>query len=166
MCVTCVHAQCNAQLAASYTPHIVVVLCAVSQEFKYKNIAQEARHEQYLLHDPQMHNEYLSPKRNDGCLEDLEDVNKQASENDVLIPKLHNTFAQCLDASVSVLGGCPTFEVGFENVVNSHQVETTGRLKPDIVVVDSRYKHIKFGNANAMLVVSCIRWQICDVQSH
>ncbi|KAL0048984.1 hypothetical protein WJX82_003728 [Trebouxia sp. C0006] len=116
------------------------VLSTVSQEFKYKNIAQEARHEQYLLHDPQMHNEYLSPKRNDGCLEDLEDVNKQASEIDVLIPKLRNTFAQCLDASVSVLGGCPTFEVGFKNVVNSHQVETTGRLKPDIVVVDSSFR--------------------------
>ncbi len=41
--------------------------------------------------------------------------------------------------------GCPAFEVDFRNVVDSHKIETIGRLKPDIVVVDSRYKHIKFG---------------------
>ncbi len=139
------HPQCNARMAASSTPHILVVLSAVSQEIKYKNIAQEARHMQYLLHNPHVLNDFLSTERNDMCLADLKDVDKLASENTVLIPKLHQTFAQCLHASVSVLDGCPAFEVDFKNVVNSHKVETIGRLKPDIVVVDSRYKHIKFG---------------------
>ena len=145
MCAGC----CTCNVLHEWLLHLYFMSClcfsAVSQEIKYKNIAQEARDKQYLLHNPHILNDFLSTERNDECPADLKEIDTYSSENTVLIPKLHQTFAQCLHASVSTLDGCPVFEVDFRNVVDSHKIETIGRLKPDTVAVDSRYKHIKFG---------------------
>ncbi len=111
------HPQCNAPTAASSTPHILLVLSAVSQEIKYKNIAREARDKQYLLYNPHILNDFLSTERSDVCLADLKEIDTHSPESTVLIPKLHQTFAQCLHASVSTLDGCPSFEVDFRHVV-------------------------------------------------
>ncbi len=144
MCAGC--CTCNVLHEGLLHLYFMSCLCfsAVSQEIKYKNIAQEARDKQYLLHNPHILNDFLSTERNDECPADLKEIDTYSSENTVLIPKLHQTFAQCLHASVSTLDGCPVFEVDFRNVVDSHKIETIGRLKPD-VVVDSRYKQINSG---------------------
>ncbi len=117
----------------------------IAQELKYKNIAEEARHKQHLLLNPHFISDFLSTERNDVCPPDLKEIDMHSPENTVLIAKLHQTLAQCLHASVSYLDGCPSFEVDSRHVVDRHKIETIGRLKPDIVVVDSRYKRIKFG---------------------
>ena len=144
--------------------HVLLVLSAVSQEIEYhnsaqereyKNIAEEARDKQYLLLKPHTLSDFLSTERNHVCPPDLEEIDPHSSENTVLIPKLHQTFAQCLHASVSTLDGGPSFEVDFRKVLDSRGIETMGHLKPDIVVMDTRYKHIKFYEASLMLVLSC-----------
>ena len=58
------------------------------------------------------------------------------------ILRLHQALAKALGATVGVVNCCSTFEVNLGTVVNSHNIETIGHLKPDIVVVDQRYEPV------------------------
>ena len=77
-----------------------------------------------------------------GCPEDFATIDSSAKENDVHIPRLHQALAKALGATVGDVNRCSTFQVNSRNVVNSHNIETIGHLKPDIVVVDKRYEPV------------------------
>lgn len=115
---------------------------AVSEEIRHKHIAQSAISDMTLVSDPHILEPFASTNSINDCPKDFATIDSLAKENDVHIPQLHQALAKALGATVGVVNRCSTFEVNSRNVVNSHNIETIGHLKPDIVVVDKRYEPV------------------------
>ena len=115
---------------------------AASEEIMYRHIAQGAISDMTLVSDPHILEPFASMNIINDCPEDFATIDSLAKENDVHIPQLHQALANALGAPVGVVNRCSTFEVNSRNVVNSHNIETIGHLKPDIVVVDKRYEPV------------------------
>lgn len=123
-------------------PQVMLLPFAVSEAIRYRHIAQSAITDMTLVSDPHILEPFASMNSINDCPEDFATIDSLAKENDVHIPQLHQALAKALGASVGVVNCCSTFEVDSRNVVNSHNTETIGHLKPDIVVIDKRYEPV------------------------
>ena len=121
-------------------PEVMLMLFAVSEEIRYMHIAQSAITDLTLVSDPHLLENFAPMSSINGCPEDFATIDSSAKENDVHISRLHQALAKGLGATVGDVNCCSTFEVNSRNVVISHNIETMGHLKPDIVVVDNRYE--------------------------
>ena len=122
-------------------PQVMLMPCAASEEIYYRRIAQSAISDMTLVSDRQILEPFASTNIINEC-PDFATIDSVAKENEVHIPQLHQALANALGATVGVVNCCSTFEVNSRNVVNSHNIETIGHLRPDIVVVDKRYESV------------------------
>ena len=123
-------------------PEVMLMPFEVSEEIRYTHVARSAITDLTLISDPHLLETFAPMNSINGCPEDFATIDSSAKENDVHIPRLHQALAKALGATVGNLNCCSTFEVNSRNVVNSHNIETIGHLKPNIVVVDKRYEPV------------------------
>lgn len=113
-------------------------MSAASPEIKPRRICQDAKTLQTLVNDPHMLNSFAP--FTDECPTDLLTVGPSSQDNAVHIVQLHQALAKAFGATVIGRGNCSTFELDSKAVMDSHNVETIGHLKPDIIAVADRYE--------------------------
>lgn len=115
-------------------------MSAASLELKYRRICQDAKTLQTLVYDPHMLNSF--DHFTNECPKDLLTAGSSSKDTAVHVPQLHQALAKAFGATVIERGNCSAFELDSKAVMDSHNVETIGHLKPDIVAVADRYEPI------------------------